>query len=107
VSPSACWQKATWGAPSKSRESATPGEPRATDAFAQASVLTLYDPDRSQAVLQHGQISTWKAFVTALSTALETQHLKDGAGLRVLTETERPCESPGKTGHRAGCRGRR
>jgi len=27
----------------------------ATDAFAQASVLTLYDPDRSQAVLQRGQ----------------------------------------------------
>ena len=59
----------------------------ATDAFAQASVLTLYDPDRSQAVLQRGQISTWQAFVTALSPALETQHLKDGAGLRVLTET--------------------
>ncbi len=30
----------------------------ATDAFAQAAVLTLYDPDRAQAVLQRGQIST-------------------------------------------------
>ena len=59
----------------------------ATDTFAQASVLTLYDPDRSQAVLHRGQISTWHAFLTALNTALETQRAKDGAGLRVLTET--------------------
>src|SRR5215831_14016583 len=59
----------------------------ATDAFAQAAVLTLYDPDRSQAVLQRGQISTWNAFLTALSSALESQRFKDGAGMRVLTET--------------------
>ena len=30
----------------------------ATDPFIQASVLTLYDPDRSQVVLREGQIST-------------------------------------------------
>ena len=30
----------------------------ATDAFAQASVLSLYDPDRSQVVLREGRIST-------------------------------------------------
>src|SRR5262245_59178904 len=60
----------------------------ATDAFAQASVLTLYDPDRAQAVTtQRGQISTWNTFLTALHTALETQRLKDGAGMRLLTET--------------------
>ena len=60
----------------------------ATDAFAQASVLTLYDPDRAQAVTtQRGQISTWNAFLTVLHTALETQRLQDGAGLRLLTET--------------------
>jgi MoCo/4Fe-4S cofactor protein with predicted Tat translocation signal len=59
----------------------------ATDAFAQAAVLTLYDPDRAQAVLQRGQISTWNAFLTALSTALESQRLTGGAGVRVLTET--------------------
>lgn len=59
----------------------------ATDAFAQAAVLTLYDPERAQAVLQRGQISTWNAFLTALSTALESQRLKGGAGVRVLTET--------------------
>jgi len=59
----------------------------ATDTFAQAAVLTLYDPDRSQAVLQRGQISTWNAFLTALNTALESQRLTGGAGVRVLTET--------------------
>jgi molybdopterin-containing oxidoreductase family iron-sulfur binding subunit len=59
----------------------------ATDCFAQASVLSLYDPDRSQAVLNAGQISTWSAFLNALSPALEAQRVKRGAGLRVLTET--------------------
>src|SRR5215831_18527296 len=59
----------------------------ATDTFAQAAVLTLYDPDRAQAVMQRGQISTWNVFLTALNTALENQRFKHGAGVRVLTET--------------------
>ncbi len=59
----------------------------ATDVFAQAAVLSLYDPDRSQVVSHAGRISTWSAFLTAISAPLETQRLKKGAGLRVLTET--------------------
>jgi molybdopterin-containing oxidoreductase family iron-sulfur binding subunit len=59
----------------------------ATDAFAQASILTLYDPDRSQAVLNAGHISSWNAFAAALGTELEKQKARRGAGLRVLTET--------------------
>ncbi|HXF06895.1 MAG TPA: TAT-variant-translocated molybdopterin oxidoreductase [Blastocatellia bacterium] len=59
----------------------------ATDIFAQASVLTLYDPDRSQVVLHRGRISTWEAFVAALGAALQEQRAKKGAGLRLLTET--------------------
>ncbi|MGH7429762.1 MAG: TAT-variant-translocated molybdopterin oxidoreductase, partial [Candidatus Methylomirabilaceae bacterium] len=59
----------------------------ATDAFAQASVLTLYDPDRSQVVTSGGRISTWDAFLGALSLELEGQRVSKGAGLRVLTET--------------------
>jgi len=59
----------------------------ATDVFAQAAVLSLYDPDRSQVVSNAGRISTWSAFLTAISAALETQRLTKGAGLRVLTET--------------------
>ncbi len=59
----------------------------ATDVFAQASLLTLYDPDRSQVATKAGRISTWSTFLTELNTALESQHLRRGAGLRVLTET--------------------
>ncbi len=58
----------------------------ATDAFAQASVLALYDPDRSQVVTRAGRISTWNALFSTLNAELETQRLRRGAGLRVLTE---------------------
>ena len=59
----------------------------ATDAFAQASVLGLYDPDRSQAINNAGRISTWNKFLAALNAELEAQRLSQGAGLRLLTET--------------------
>ena len=58
----------------------------ATDAFAQASVLTLYDPERSQVVTKGGAITTWNAFFTALSVEMEGQRLNGGAGLRILSE---------------------
>src|SRR5262245_13723758 len=38
----------------------------ATDTFAQASLLTLYDPDRSQTISLDGRIDTWDAFITSL-----------------------------------------
>ena len=56
-----------------------------TDAFAQASILTLYDPDRSQVVVRAGEISRWTSFLGDLNRELETQRLKNGAGLRLLT----------------------
>jgi molybdopterin-containing oxidoreductase family iron-sulfur binding subunit len=59
----------------------------ATDAIAQASVLELYDPERSQVVVGNGRISTWGTFIEALTPALETARAKRGAGLRVLTRT--------------------
>ncbi|HEX2931915.1 MAG TPA: TAT-variant-translocated molybdopterin oxidoreductase [Candidatus Binatia bacterium] len=59
----------------------------ATDAFAQASILSLYDPDRSQIVTNAGALSTWSAFAEALNGELEAQRLGGGAGLRILTET--------------------
>src|ERR1051326_1903914 len=58
----------------------------ATDAFAQASILTLYDPDRSQVVTNGGAITTWNAFFAALEGEMEGQRLNGGAGLRILTE---------------------
>ncbi|HSQ20862.1 MAG TPA: TAT-variant-translocated molybdopterin oxidoreductase, partial [Blastocatellia bacterium] len=59
----------------------------ASDVFMQASILNLYDPDRSQAVSNAGIISNWNAFVSALNAQLERQRLKHGEGLRILTET--------------------
>jgi len=58
----------------------------ATDVFGQASVLGLYDPDRSQVVTRTGRISSWVTFVAALNEALEAQKIQHGAGLRILTE---------------------
>ncbi len=58
-----------------------------TDVFAQASVLTLYDPDRSQVVVYRGGISTWAAFWGALAGERERWQATRGAGLRILTET--------------------
>jgi len=59
----------------------------ASNVFQQASLLDLYDPDRSQAVLNQGKISTWGAFLSALEDALAPAPRKNGAGLRILTET--------------------
>ena len=59
----------------------------ATDAFAQASVLSLYDPDRSKAITEGGSITTWDAFITTLAMELEPKRLNKGEGLRILTET--------------------
>ena len=64
-----------------------PASRGATDAFAQAAVLTLYDPDRSQVITDVGEIRPWSAFVAAIRGALEGQREQSGAGLRVLTET--------------------
>src|SRR5581483_8842990 len=59
----------------------------ATDAATQASVLTLYDPDRLQAVTFGGAIRTWPDFLAAFRAALAVQSARHGAGLRILTET--------------------
>ncbi len=59
----------------------------ATGVFAQASVLTLYDPDRSQAVTYLGEINSWNSFLSQLREALSKQRQAKGAGLHLLTET--------------------
>ncbi len=58
-----------------------------TDAFSQASVLGLYDPDRSQAVLYLGRASSWQAFRAATVGPLAVLRANRGAGLRLLTGT--------------------
>jgi len=59
----------------------------ATDAFAQASVLTLFDPDRAQVVTSGGQIRTWESFSAILNAAMQSQQGSGGAGLRILSGT--------------------
>ncbi len=59
----------------------------ATDIFSQASILSLYDPDRSQTPLYRDEARTWSTFVGEIRTALDEQRPKQGAGIRFLTET--------------------
>jgi len=58
-----------------------------TDAFAQASVLSLYDPDRSQTLLHLGEIRPWPSFLGEMRLVLAEERASRGAGLRILTET--------------------
>ena len=59
----------------------------ATDLYAQGSILTMYDPDRSQTILQLGEIRPWSAVIAAVRGGLSAQAATKGAGLRILTET--------------------
>jgi molybdopterin-containing oxidoreductase family iron-sulfur binding subunit len=59
----------------------------ATSPQMQASVLNLYDPDRSQTVLHDGIFDTWERFTAAFSGARDLAGLKKGEGLRILTGT--------------------
>ena len=59
----------------------------ATDVFAQASILDLYNPDRSSALTYQGRIRPWDTLLSALGAALEKAKNDRGAGLRILTGT--------------------
>jgi len=58
-----------------------------TDIFAQASILGLYDPDRSQSVMSMGDQRSWQAFLSAIRGPLRAQKALQGAGIRILTPT--------------------
>jgi len=58
-----------------------------SDIFMQASILSLYDPDRSQVVTHKGEISTWNKCVAELQQGMEIQKALKGAGLAILTES--------------------
>jgi MoCo/4Fe-4S cofactor protein with predicted Tat translocation signal len=59
----------------------------ATDVFAKAAVLDLYDPDRARAVTNLGEIRPWPTFLGTIRAALAGQEPINGAGLRILTES--------------------
>ncbi len=58
-----------------------------TDIFAQASILGMYDPDRSQTITYLGDVRTWGDLVSALRAPLSVQKGLHGAGIRILTPT--------------------
>jgi MoCo/4Fe-4S cofactor protein with predicted Tat translocation signal len=58
-----------------------------TDIFAQAHILGLYDPDRSQSVVSMGDQQSWQAFLNAIHGPLTSQKSLQGAGIRILTPT--------------------
>jgi molybdopterin-containing oxidoreductase family iron-sulfur binding subunit len=53
----------------------------------QASVLGLYDPDRSQSVRQQGAAKSWKDFVTAWGQLAAAHAADGGAGLAVISDS--------------------
>src|SRR5438105_5062867 len=59
----------------------------ASSSRVQASVLGLYDPDRSQSLMQHGSPKSWSDFVTAWKQLSEAHAADGGAGLAVLSES--------------------
>ena len=57
-----------------------PGSLGGTDVFGQASVLGLYDPDRSKSVLYRGELRTWSDFVAAILTSRAPNASSSGTG---------------------------
>ena len=64
-----------------------PGSRGATDVRAQASLLDMYDPDRSQHVQFRAEPRSWADFQTAFRAAIDQDRPNGGAGIRFLTET--------------------
>jgi MoCo/4Fe-4S cofactor protein with predicted Tat translocation signal len=57
----------------------------ATNVFAQASILNLYDPDRAQTVSRYGEIQTWSTFLDAAQAIAAEAKEARGEGFRILT----------------------
>jgi Fe-S-cluster-containing dehydrogenase component/anaerobic selenocysteine-containing dehydrogenase len=63
-----------------------PASRGATDVFMEASVLDLYDPDRSRAVTERRSgIASWEMFGQAYARPLAEARARGGAGFRLLT----------------------
>ncbi|MDA1183820.1 MAG: TAT-variant-translocated molybdopterin oxidoreductase [Acidobacteria bacterium] len=64
-----------------------PSSRGATDVYAQAAILGLYDPDRSRTLTNLGEIRPFETFAGAAQAVLSSQEASQGAGVRILTET--------------------
>jgi molybdopterin-containing oxidoreductase family iron-sulfur binding subunit len=58
----------------------------ATDSFAQASILDLYDPDRAGPVLRGGSTSSWETYDAWAGEHFAALRGRKGKGLHVLAE---------------------
>ncbi|HEY1725475.1 MAG TPA: hypothetical protein VGF89_08630 [Steroidobacteraceae bacterium] len=56
----------------------------ATDIFAQAAVLQLWDPERSQSVIHRGTTASWGDFDAALLQLMQRCQRDQGAGLHIV-----------------------
>jgi molybdopterin-containing oxidoreductase family iron-sulfur binding subunit len=80
------------GRPTKIEGNPThPASLGATDAFTQASILDLWDPDRAQAVTRNGNVSSWSSFAAVLAGVRDGHETRQGAGLTILSA---PISSP-------------
>ena len=77
-----------------------------TDLYAQASVLSLYDPDRSNTITQDGEVRPWSSFVAAVKGVLSAQIPTKGAGLRIVTSVDQNLQERSLP-TRSGCSGNR
>ncbi len=64
-----------------------PGSRGSTDVMAQASILGMYDPDRSQTFTYRGNSKPWENFVSEIRAAIEENRGDGGAGIRFIAET--------------------
>ncbi len=58
-----------------------------SDPITQATLLDLYDPDRSQHVLYRGETRSWAAFLAAFRSMLADKKASGGQGLYFLSTT--------------------
>ena len=58
-----------------------------SDPFTQATLLDLYDPDRSQHVMYRGETRTWPSFLAAYRSMLADKKASGGQGLYFLSTT--------------------
>jgi MoCo/4Fe-4S cofactor protein with predicted Tat translocation signal len=66
---------------------AHPASLGSTDLFAQAAVLTLYDPQRSQVVVHLDRGGSWGGFEAEIGQLARARQAQGGEGIRVLTGT--------------------
>ena len=59
----------------------------ATDVWAQASILGMYDPERSQTIRKSGASSNWDTFAGELSRQVMASRASQGADFVLITET--------------------